>query len=257
MKTHEDLNAIVRAEYRQAALQANSGRTASCGTGTTMDLGKLDPATSTLYDAEQREALPSASLRASLGCGNPAVWAPIRPGETVLDLGSGGGIDVLLSGQRGGPSGRVYGLDMTDEMLALARDNQAKAGVTNAALAESFRVIRPGGRFAISDLVVCGQIPAEIRYRLELRCGCVAGALTEEEYFIKLVKAGFENISIEATRVYGADDAREILIGAGLNLDADASQVDGKFFSGFIRAHKPTHAQSLTAGSDDNVSPLS
>lgn len=284
MQKEEDLKAIVRAEYGQAALQAQNGRTSCCGTGVILELGKLDPITANLYGEKETATVPSAALRASLGCGNPTALAPIVSGETVLDLGSGGGIDVLLSAQRVGPAGKVYGLDMTEEMLALARDNQRKAGVTNveflrgeiekiplpdesvdviisncvinlspnkdAALAEAFRVLRPGGRFAVSDVVVRGEIPTEIRYSLELWCGCVAGALTERDYVAKLEQAGFENISIEATRVYGADDAREFLIGAGLNLDSVAPRVDGKFFSGFIRAHKPLLARSSNASGE-------
>jgi arsenite methyltransferase len=283
MQRKQVLKAIVRAEYGQAALQAHNGRTSCCGTGVILEPGKLNPITAHLYGEDQKSTVPSAALRASLGCGNPTALASIRPGETVLDLGSGGGMDVLLSAQRVGPDGKVYGLDMTDEMLALARDNQSKAGVTNveflrgeieqiplpdesvdviisncvinlspdkdAVLAESFRVLKPGGRFAVSDVVVRGEIPAEIRHSLELWCGCVAGALTEGDYVAKLARAGFDNISIEATRIYGADDAREFLIGAGLNLDAVAPRVDGQFFSGFVRAYKPLLARSPSAGS--------
>jgi ubiquinone/menaquinone biosynthesis C-methylase UbiE len=212
-------------------------------------------------------------VAASLGCGNPTALAQLNPGETVLDLGSGGGIDVLLSAKRVGPTGKAYGLDMTDEMLALARENQKKAGVTNVeflkgeieaiplpdasvdviisncvinlsgdkdrVLAEAFRVLKPGGRFAVSDVVVRGEVPAPIRKSVELWIGCVAGALEEQEYRDKLAKAGFEAIAVEPTRVYRVEDARDFLAGAGLDADAIAPHVDGKFMSAFVRATKP------------------
>jgi ubiquinone/menaquinone biosynthesis C-methylase UbiE len=229
--------------------------------------------TGNLYAAEETTALPEEAVRASLGCGNPTALAQLRPGEVVLDLGSGGGIDVLLSAQRVGPTGKAYGLDMTDEMLALARENQRKSGVSNVeflkgaieaiplpdetadviisncvinlsadkdrVLAEAFRVLKPGGRFAVSDVVVRGEVPAAIRRSVELWIGCVAGALEESEYREKLAKAGFEEIDLEPIRVYRAEDARAFLAGAGLDADTIAPQVDGKFLSAFVRARKP------------------
>ena len=229
--------------------------------------------TGNLYATEETTALPEEAVRASLGCGNPTALAQLRPGEVVLDLGSGGGIDVLLSAQRVGPTGKAYGLDMTDEMLALARENQRKAGVSNVeflkgaieaiplpddtvdviisncvinlsadkdrVLAEAFRVLKPGGRFAVSDVVVRGEVPSAIRRSVELWIGCVAGALEENEYREKLAKAGFEEVDLEPTRVYRAEDAREFLAGAGLDAETIAPQVDGKFLSAFVRARKP------------------
>jgi SAM-dependent methyltransferase len=243
-----------------------------------LQAGKLDPITGHLYQDDETAALPQAAVAASLGCGNPTALASISPGETVLDLGSGGGIDVLLSARRVGPTGKVYGLDMTDEMLALARANQAKAGVTNVeflkgdiehiplpdnsvdlvisncvinlspdkdrVLAEAFRVLKPGGRFAVSDIVIRGEMPAEIRRSIELWAGCVAGALEESDYKAKLEQAGFEQVSIEPTRVYTAADATELLDGTGLDIEAIAPLVDGKFISGFVRASKPTADQA-------------
>jgi arsenite methyltransferase len=268
----------IKARYGQAALQAQrQERRSCCGTGTVLEAGKLDPITGGLYADQETAAIPEDALRASLGCGNPTALAQIEPGETVLDLGSGGGIDVLLSARRVGPSGKVYGLDMTDEMLELARANQAKAGVKNVeflkgdiehiplpdnsvdliisncvinlspdkdlVLAEAFRVLKPGGRLAISDIVVRGEIPHEIRRSIELWAGCVAGALEEQEYVAKLERAGFERVSIEPTRVYTAADARELFEGTEINLDAVAPVVDGKFISGFVRAIKPKASQ--------------
>ncbi len=223
--------------------------------------------------SKQTEGLPAEAVLASLGCGNPTALATLNPGDVVLDLGSGGGIDVLLSAKRVGPSGKAYGLDMTDEILALARDNQQKAGVENVeflkgeiehiplpdnsvnviisncvinlsadkdlVLAEAFRVLKPGGRFAVSDIVVRGEIPAEIRRNVELWVGCLSGALDESDYVAKLTRAGFEDISIEPTRVYKVDDAREFLSGHGFDVEALAPMVDGRFFSGFIRATRP------------------
>lgn len=266
-----DIKEIVKAEYRQAALQAKSGGSACCGS--VVPSAKVDPITSNLYTGAETAGLPTEALAASLGCGNPTALAQLNPGETVLDLGSGGGIDVLLSAKRVGPSGKVYGLDMTDEMLELARENQHKAGLQNVeflkgdieqiplpdhsidviisncvinlspdkdrVLAEAFRVLKPGGRLAISDVVVRGQVPAEIRPSVELWIGCVAGALEETAYRDKLVKAGFEEIEIIPTRIYRIEEAREFLAGAGLDLEAIAPQVDGKFMSAFIRARKP------------------
>jgi arsenite methyltransferase len=262
---------IVRDKYAKAALRVTSGEGGCCGT--TSSRGGCDPVTGNLYAAEETTALPEEAVRASLGCGNPTALAQLRPGEVVLDLGSGGGIDVLLSAQRVGPTGKAYGLDMTDEMLALARENQRKAGVSNVeflkgaieaiplpddtvdviisncvinlsadkdrVLAEAFRVLKPGGRFAVSDVVVRGEVPQAIRRSVELWIGCVAGALEESEYREKLAKAGFEDVDLEPTRVYRAEDAREFLAGAGLDADTIAPQVDGKFLSAFVRARKP------------------
>jgi len=260
---------VVKAKYGAAALRAASGSTSCCG-GTTSG-GTSDPITSNLYGDETAE-LPAEAVAASLGCGNPTALAELRPGEVVLDLGSGGGIDVLLSARRVGPEGKAYGLDMTDEMLALARENQRKAGVTNveflkgeiehmplpkdtvdviisncvinlspdkdAVLAEAFRVLKPGGRVAVSDVVVRGEVPAAVRKSVELWIGCIAGALEESEYRAKLQKAGFEAIDVEPTRVYGGESARARLAAAGLD-DESITAVDGKFISAFIRARKP------------------
>lgn len=273
MKNPSDLKLLIRSEYGQAARQATNGKASCCGSGSLLEGEALDPITANLYQADQTAGLPAEAIRASFGCGNPTALAAIQPGETVLDLGSGGGIDVLLSARRVGPTGTVYGLDMTDEMLALARENQRKAGLTNVeflkgdiediplpdqsvdliisncvinlspdkdqVLKEAFRVLKPGGRLAVSDIVVRGAIPAEIRHNVELWAGCVAGALDEDVYRVKLAEAGFEQISIEPTRVYSAADAREFLIGAGLAVDSVAEAVGGKFASSFIRATKP------------------
>lgn len=274
MNESRKLKDEIKARYGQAALRArNRDRRSCCGTGTVLETGKLDPITSHLYADRETGALPEEAVWASLGCGNPTALAQIAPGETVLDLGSGGGIDVLLSAKRVGPTGKVYGLDMTDEMLELARANQAKAGVTNVeflkgdiehiplpdnsvdliisncvinlspdkdrVLAEAFRVLKRGGRFAVSDIVVRGELPNEIRRNIELWAGCVAGALEEAEYERKLRAAGFEQVSIEATRVYSAADARDLLEGTGVDVETIAPLVDGRFISGFVRAIKP------------------
>jgi arsenite methyltransferase len=274
MNDEQTLKDEIKARYGQAALQAQKQeRRSCCGTGTVLTAGKLDPITGNLYQDDETAALPQAAVTASLGCGNPTALAQITPGETVLDLGSGGGIDVLLSARRVGPTGKVYGLDMTDEMLELARANQAKAGVTNVeflkgdiehiplpdnsvdliisncvinlspdkdrVLAEAFRVLKPGGRFAVSDIVIRGEMPADIQRSIELWAGCVAGALEESDYQAKLERAGFEQISIEPTRVYTAGDARELFDGTSLDIEAIAPLVDGKFISGFVRASKP------------------
>jgi ubiquinone/menaquinone biosynthesis C-methylase UbiE len=233
----------------------------------------VDPITSNLYDEKEKASLPQSAVLASLGCGNPTALAELRPGETVLDFGSGGGIDVLLSARRVGPTGKAYGLDMTDDMLALARENQRKAGVTNVeflkgaieeiplpnnsvdviisncvinlsadkdrVLREAFRVLRPGGRVAVSDVVVRGEVPQAIRRSVELWIGCVAGALEENEYREKLARAGFAEVDVEPTRIYKMDDARDFCAAAGLDADALAPHVDGKFMSAFIRARKP------------------
>lgn len=279
MSDQQALKEEIKARYGQAALQAKQQeRRSCCGTGTVLEAGKLDPITGNLYGEQQTAVLPEDAVRASLGCGNPTALAQIAPGETVLDLGSGGGIDVLLSARRVGPHGKVYGLDMTDEMLELARANQAKAGVTNVeflkgdiehiplpndsvdliisncvinlspdkdrVLAEAFRVLKPGGRFAVSDIVIRGEMPADIRRNIELWAGCVAGALEEEDYKAKLARAGFEQISIEATRVYSTADARDLFDGTGLDVEALAPLVDGKFISGFVRATKPLVSQA-------------
>jgi Methylase involved in ubiquinone/menaquinone biosynthesis len=262
----------VKDKYGQAALRViASDDTGCCGTASSR--GSADPITSDLYDATQTCELPQEAMAASLGCGNPTALAQLAAGETVLDLGSGGGIDVLLSARRVGPTGKAYGLDMTDEMLALARENQKKAGLANVeflkgeieaiplpdghvdviisncvinlsgdkdrVLEEAFRVLKPGGRFAVSDVVVRGAVPASIRRSVELWIGCVAGALEEREYRDKLAAAGFEAIEVEPTRIYKVDDARAFLAKAGIDADAIAPEVEGKFMSAFIRARKP------------------
>ncbi|HKY72009.1 MAG TPA: arsenite methyltransferase [Nitrospira sp.] len=283
MKDERDIKAHVRAEYGQAARQARSGKPSCCGTGSLLEGEALDPITANLYHADETTGLPAEAVRASFGCGNPTALATIQPGETVLDLGSGGGIDVFLSARRVGPTGKVYGLDMTNEMLALARENQQKAGVTNVeflkgeieqiplpdnsvdliisncvinlspdkdqVLKEAFRVLKPGGRFAVSDIVIRGVIPQEIRHSVELWAGCVAGALEESAYQTKLREAGFEQISIEPTRIYSAEDAKEFLTGAGLHVETLAKEIDGKFISGFVRAVKPAKTTSCCAPS--------
>jgi len=266
---------LVKQKYGQAALRVVRGETSCCGGETAQN--SCDPVTSNLYGTAETAELPREAVAASLGCGNPTALAELKPGETVLDLGSGGGIDVLLSARRVGPTGKAYGLDMTDEMLALARENQRKAGVTNveflkgeiehiplpgdsvdviisncvinlsadkdAVLAEAFRVLKPGGRFAVSDVVVRGEVPSEVRRSVELWIGCVAGALEESEYRGKLAKAGFEDIDVEPTRVYTAESARDFLAGAGLSAEAIAA-ADGKFISAFVRARKPAPPRS-------------
>jgi SAM-dependent methyltransferase len=274
----DNVRDAVREKYGEAALRVVGGGSASCGSSPccedTSAAGKAaDPITANLYDEGQKAQLPEEAVRASLGCGNPTALADLRHGEIVLDLGSGGGIDVLLSARRVGPAGKAYGLDMTDEMLALARKNQQAAGVENVeflkgeieniplpdntvdvvisncvinlsadkdkVLREAFRVLKPGGRFAVSDVVVRGKVPAEVRRSVELWVGCVAGALDESEYRSKLAGAGFEQINIEPTRVYRVEDAREFLAAQGVDADAVAPLVDGKFASAFIRARKP------------------
>jgi arsenite methyltransferase len=270
-----DIKDVVKEKYGQAALKVSSGQAATCGCGcsATGVPGAVDPITVNLYDQKQTDGLPAEAVLASLGCGNPTALARLNPGEVVLDLGSGGGIDVLLSAKRVGPAGKAYGLDMTDEMLNLARANQRKAGVENVeflkgeiesiplpddtvdviisncvinlsadkdkVLAEAFRVLKPGGRFAVSDVVVRGEVPADIRRNVELWVGCLSGALDESDYLARLARAGFEEVSIEPTRVYKVEDAREFLSGHGIDVDAIAPLVDERFFSGFIRARKP------------------
>ena len=268
----DDIKEIVKEKYARAALRVTAVDGASC-CGSASSRGECDPITSGIYAGSDTSGLPAEARAASLGCGNPTALAELKAGETVLDLGSGGGIDVLLSAGRVGPTGKAYGLDMTDEMLALARENQRKAGVENVeflkgeieqiplpdksvdviisncvinlsadkdrVMAEAFRVLKPGGRFAVSDVVVRGEVPAVIRRSVELWIGCVAGALEEQEYRDKLSKAGFEAIDVEPTRVYRVEDAREFLAGSGIDAAAIAPQVDGKFMSAFVRARKP------------------
>jgi len=262
----------VREKYGQAALRVATSGSSSCGASAAFD-GCCDPITSHLYDAGQTTELPDLAVKASLGCGNPTALAGLKPGEIVLDLGSGGGIDVLLSAKRVGPTGKAYGLDMTDEMLALARENQRRSGLENVeflkgeieniplpdssvdvvisncvinlsadkdrVLREAFRVLKPGGRIAVSDVVTHGEIPAEIRKNTLLWVGCIAGALEAYEYAAKLTRAGFQAIDIESTRIYNVEDARAFLTGQGVDVDALAPQVRGKFMGAFIRAAKP------------------
>jgi SAM-dependent methyltransferase len=270
-----DIRATVREKYGEAALRVVAGGGSSCCGGAAFN-GSCDPITSNLYDDAQTAGLPEQAVLASLGCGNPTALAQLNEGETVLDLGSGGGIDVLLSARRVGPTGRAYGLDMTDEMLELARRNQREAGVENVeflkghieevplpdaavdvvisncvinlsadkprVLREAFRVLKPGGRFAVSDVVVRGEVPAEMRRSMELWVGCVAGALEEGEFRRLLTEVGFEDVEIEPTRVYRAEDARAFLEGAGMDADAIAPEVDGRFMGAFVRARKPLAA---------------
>ncbi len=264
----------VKEKYGQAAVRAAEGQSnACCGERGSCGPETWDPITSDLYDEQQRAGVPEEALFASLGCGNPTALARLSAGETVLDLGSGGGIDVLLSAKRVGPTGKAYGLDMTDEMLALARENQRKAGVENveflkgeiesiplpdnsvdviisncvinlsgdkdSVLREAFRVLKPGGRFAVSDVVVRGDVPAEVKRSMEMWVGCIAGALKDSDYIAKLARAGFDDIDIGTTRVYSVADARQFLVGDGIDADAIAPQIEGRFISAFIRAVKP------------------
>ena len=269
----------VKEKYGSAALRVAAGGSSCCGAAPA-DGRSPDPITSNLYNSQESAQVPAEAMLASLGCGNPTALANLHPGETVLDLGSGGGIDVLLSAKRVGPAGKAYGLDMTDEMLALAKDNKTKSGITNVeflkgeiekiplpdnsvdvvisncvinlsadkdtVLREAFRVLKPGGRFAVSDVVTRGEMMPEIRKSILLWVGCIAGALAETDYRAKLAAAGFEQIDIEPTRIYRIEDAREFLSGQGLDVDALAPQVEGKFLSAFIRAVKPVQVDSRT-----------
>ncbi len=272
-----NIKELVREKYGQAALRAGSGGSSCCGAAPASGAA-CDPITSNLYDSAQREQVPEKALQASLGCGNPTALAKLNAGDVVLDLGSGGGIDVLLSAKRVGPTGKAYGLDMTDEMLALANENKRKAGAENveflrgeiehiplpdnsvdviisncvinlsadkdSVLREAFRVLKPGGRFAVSDVVTRGGISPQIRQSILLWVGCVAGALEENEYRDKLAAAGFERIEVEPTRIYRVEDAREFLTEKGLDVEALAPEVDGKFLSAFVRAVKPVPAKT-------------
>jgi arsenite methyltransferase len=280
-QTHDDVKTVVREKYGEAARRVMRGSAASCcGSEAAGEGGGCgcDPVSANLYDAAQIADLPAEAVGASLGCGNPTALAELKPGETVLDLGSGGGIDVLLSARRVGPTGKAYGLDTTDEMLALAETNKAKSGLTNVeflrgdieriplpdasvdviisncvinlsgdkdrVIAEAFRVLKPGGRFAVSDVVVRGELPAEIRRSMELWVGCVAGALSETEYLAKLDTAGFTGLEIDVTREYTVEDARTFLAAEGLDAEHLAREADGRVVSAFVRAIKPEAAKS-------------
>jgi arsenite methyltransferase len=274
-----NIKEVVKEKYGQAALRVKSGGSSCCGA--TASTGGCDPITSNLYDQSQAQQIPEEAMLASLGCGNPTALAKLNLGEVVLDLGSGGGIDVLLSARRVGPTGKAYGLDLTDEMLALANENKRKAGIENVeflkgeiehiplpdnsvdvvisncvinlsadkdqVLREALRVLKPGGRFAVSDVVTRGEMLPEIRRNVLLWVGCVAGALEENEYRSKLASAGFEKIEIEPTRIYRIEDAREFLSGQNIDVDAIAPQVNGKFMSAFVRAVKPEGKETCCA----------
>ncbi len=271
--SENEIRDVVREKYGLAALQVKDGRASCCGTAPSASGLSCDPITSNLYADHETSALPETAVLASLGCGNPTALAKLEPGQVVLDLGSGGGIDVLLSARRVGPTGKAYGLDMTDEMLDLARENQRKAGATNVeflkgtieeiplpddtvdvvisncvinlsadkdrVLREAFRVLKPGGRLAVSDVVTKGEIPAPVRKSVELWIGCIAGALDEDDYAAKLRAAGFVDVTVEPTRIYRVEEARDFLGSAGIDVATIASEVDGKFRSAFVRAVKP------------------
>jgi len=279
--TDVNIKEVVKEKYGQAALRVTTGGSSCCGAVSASGVS-CDPITSNLYDASQAGQIPVEAMLASLGCGNPTALAQLNPGERVLDLGSGGGIDVLLSARRVGPTGKAYGLDMTDEMLALANDNKRKAGAENVeflkgeiesiplpdntvdviisncvinlsadkdrVLREAFRVLKPGGRFAVSDVVTRGKMAPEVRRSVLAWVGCIAGALEENEYRGKLSAAGFEQVEIEPTRIYRADDAREFLASSGVDVEAIAAQVDEKFMSAFVRAVKPKRAREACCG---------
>jgi arsenite methyltransferase len=275
MSATNEIREVVKQRYGEAARQVRKGRSGCCATSRGQS-SCCDPITSNLYGKDEAGAVPGDALKASLGCGNPTALAELKAGETVLDLGSGGGIDVLLSARRVGPTGRAFGLDMTDDMLALAEENKRKSGLENVhflkgeieniplpddsvdviisncvinlsgdkdkVLREAFRVLKPGGRFAVSDVVVQGEVPPSVRRSMELWVGCIAGALSDADYRAKLQAAGFEDIGVEATRVYDAEDARGFLSADGIDADALVKEVDGKFLSAFVRAVKPARA---------------
>ena len=281
----DDLKDVVKQKYGEAAVRARAGGASACCGGAAAPDACGDPITANLYDLAQAGEVPDLALKASLGCGNPTALASLKPGDTVLDLGSGGGIDVLLSARRVSPNGWAFGLDMTDEMLALAEENKRKSGLENVTflkgeiehiplpdhsvdviisncvinlsgdkdrvLGEAFRVLKPGGRFAVSDVVVHGQVPPAIRKSMELWVGCVAGALDAADYRLKLEAAGFEHVTIEDTRIYRVEDARTFLAGEGLDADALAKDVEGKFASAFVRATKPVAAGCCSPGCGD------
>ena len=276
----EGIKEELQSKYGAAARRFAGGESSACGCASSA-IPCCDPISSNLYELSETASLPKEAVLASLGCGNPTALAELRAGEMVLDLGSGGGIDVLLSARRVGPSGRAYGLDMTDDMLALARENQRKAGASNVeflkgeieniplpdnsvdvvisncvinlsadkgrVLRETFRVLRPGGRFAVSDVVVRGEVPAAVRRSVELWVGCLAGAMEESEYRSKLAAAGFEEIEIEPTRIYSVADARQFLTAEGIDVDAIAPLVEGKFASAFVRAKKPAAKEAAAS----------
>ncbi len=278
--TANNIKEVVQSKYGEAARRFAGGAASGCGCSSSA-IPCCHPISSNLYELSETAALPAEAVLASLGCGNPTALAELRAGETVLDLGSGGGIDVLLSARRVGPTGKAYGLDMTDDMLALARENQRKAGASNVeflkgeiesillpensvdvvisncvinlsadkdrVLREAFRVLRPGGRFAVSDLVVRGEVPADVRKNMELWVGCLAGAMEESAYRTRLAAAGFEEIGIEPTRIYSVEDARQFLTAEGIDVDAVAPQVEGKFASAFVRAKKPAAKEAVSS----------
>jgi len=283
----QDIKEVVKERYGAAARRVTTGEGSSCCGAAAQCGADIDPITRDLYAASETSILPEEAVKASLGCGNPTALAELKPGETVLDLGSGGGIDVLLSARRVGPAGKAYGLDMTDDMLALAQENKKKSGITNVeflrgeieniplpansvdviisncvinlsadkdrVLREAFRVLKPGGRLAVSDVVVRGEVPEEIQKSLLLWVGCIAGALRDEDYVNKLTAAGFEAVSIEPTRIYQIEDARAFLTGQGMDVDAIAPLVDGKFMSAFVCASKPALASATKPAPALNV----